>query len=168
MNAVAFAPDGRTLATAGTDRTLNLWDLTDPGAPARLGEPLIGHSGPVDAVAFAPDGPVLATGNWDGTVILWDLTDPGAPARLGEPLIGHSGRVYAVAFAPDGRTLATGGIDDRLILWELTDLTIVRGHPSEQACRITGRGLDRSEWARYIPGLPYRDTCPANRTAVQE
>ena len=73
---VAFAPDGTTLATAGADGTVILWDLTDPAQPRRLGPPLTGHTGTVYSVAFAPDGTTLATGDTyatDGTVILWDL-----------------------------------------------------------------------------------------------
>jgi hypothetical protein len=50
-----------------------------------------------------------------------------------------------------------------LILWDLTALNDVLDHPVEQACRVTGGGLDRAEWTRYIPGLPYQDTCPAPR-----
>ncbi len=40
VNSVAFAPDGRTLATASRDRTVILWDLTNPTAPRPLGQPL--------------------------------------------------------------------------------------------------------------------------------
>ena len=177
VGAVGFAPDGRTLATAGGrdlgkmkwDFTVILWDLSDRGAQARLGEPLTGHPGEVLAVAFTPDGRTLATAGGEGTVILWDLSDPSAPARLGEPLTGHPGGVAAVAFAPDGRALATAGRrgpglageGGTVILWDLTDLSIVRDHPAEQACQVAGGALDRAEWARYIPGLPYQDTCPA-------
>jgi WD40 repeat protein len=66
--AVAFAPDARTLATAGSDQTVTLWDLTDRDRPHPLGQPLTGHTDAVLAVAFAPDGRTLATGGADGTV----------------------------------------------------------------------------------------------------
>jgi len=71
---VAFAADGRTLATASFDGTVLLWDLTDPAPPRRLGDPLTGHTGSVLSVAFAADGRTLATASADDTVLLWDLT----------------------------------------------------------------------------------------------
>ncbi|WP_241831347.1 hypothetical protein [Parafrankia soli] len=47
---MAFTADGRTLATA--DRTVRLWDTSNPAHPRPLGEPLTGHTGPVWAVAL--------------------------------------------------------------------------------------------------------------------
>jgi WD40 repeat protein len=44
------------LATASADKTVQLWDVSDPGQPRRLGDPLTGHTNGVTAVAFAPDG----------------------------------------------------------------------------------------------------------------
>ena len=51
MFGVAFAPDGRTLATASFDRTVRLWDLSDRDQPRFLDPPLTGHTGPVLGVA---------------------------------------------------------------------------------------------------------------------
>ncbi|MGH3885621.1 MAG: TIR domain-containing protein, partial [Pseudonocardiaceae bacterium] len=62
---VAFAPDGRTLATASADRTVRLWDLSDRDRPRQLGQPLTGHTDAVNGVAFAPDGRTLATASGD-------------------------------------------------------------------------------------------------------
>jgi WD40 repeat protein len=158
VRAVAFALDGHTLATAGVDGTMSLWDTTNPAAPDQVGSLLADGTRSVSALAFAPDGHTLATAGDDGTA-LWDTTDPAAPHRIGSPLTGHTGRVTAVAFAPDGHTLATAGDDGTVVLWDLTGLERLRAHPMERACSITGGGLDRTEWARYVPGLPYVDVC---------
>jgi WD40 repeat protein len=73
VNAVAFAPDGRTVATAGVNGTTLLWDLTDPDRPRRMGEPLSGQGRAINAVAFSHDGNTLATAGEDGTAVLWDM-----------------------------------------------------------------------------------------------
>jgi WD40 repeat protein len=120
VTSVAFAPDGRTLATGSADRTVLLWDLTDPAGPVRLGRPLTGDTYAVISVAFAPDGRTLATGGADKTVILWDLADRARPRQL-DRLTGHTDAVISVAFAPDGRTLATGSDDKTVLLWNVAD-----------------------------------------------
>ncbi len=66
---VAFAPEGATLATVGTDATVRLWD-SETGAPISA---LTGHRGFVTSVAFSADGSELASVSADGTVRVWTL-----------------------------------------------------------------------------------------------
>ncbi len=134
VTSVAFSPDGRTLASGSADRTIRLWDVTDPNHLTPLGAPLTGHTDAVYSVAFAPDGRTLATASRDETVRLWDLTDRTHPHPLGPPLTDHTNAVYSVAFAPDGRTLATTSRDETVRLWDLTDRT----HPHLLGAPLTG------------------------------
>jgi WD40 repeat protein len=161
VNSMAFAPDGHILASGSQDSTVALWDVTDPGLPRRVGQPLTGHTSAVDSVIFAPRGRMLASSGLDGTVLLWELTDPNRPRRLGPPLTDHTDGEYpavdTTAFAPDGNMLA---ISAHLTfgLWDVSGLNALRDRPTERACSIAG-GLTEDEWARYIPGLPYMNTC---------
>ncbi|MFB7650464.1 MULTISPECIES: WD40 repeat domain-containing protein [unclassified Streptomyces] len=121
-SAVAFAPDGRTLASGGHDGTVRLWDTSEPDARAQLGEPLRIAGGDVGAVAYSPDGTLLVAVGHGGGIRLWDVRDRARPRPLGRPLVSHEGKsVTSVAFAPDGRTLATAGDDGTLRLWDVRD-----------------------------------------------
>ncbi|MGP3924649.1 nSTAND1 domain-containing NTPase [Streptomyces sp. 8N616] len=119
--ALAFSPDGRTLATAYDDRTLQLWNVSDPSRLRPLGAPLTGHKGYVNSLVFSPNGRTLASGSADGTIRLWNVADPRHAARRGAPLTGHLGPINALAYSPDGRTLASGSDDNTVRLWNITD-----------------------------------------------
>ncbi|MGW4905251.1 nSTAND1 domain-containing NTPase [Streptomyces sp. NPDC004270] len=129
-----FSPDGKTLATAAYDRTVRLWDVSDPTRPKALGKPLLGHTSWVSSAVFSPDGRTLASAGDDGTVRLWNVSDPIHPASLGTPLSGHDGTIYLVAFSPDGRTLATADEDHTVRLWDVhnprhpTSIGALTGH----------------------------------------
>jgi WD40 repeat protein len=70
VNGVAFAPDGKTLASASEDGTVRVWDAAGGKELAVLK----GHKGAVAAVAFAADGKTLASAGADRVVRLWTVT----------------------------------------------------------------------------------------------
>jgi WD domain, G-beta repeat len=98
--AVAYAPDGRTLASAGRDGSIRLWDVVAGTERRRL----TGHQGRVHLLAFSPDGKVLASAGQDETTRLWDVA-------TGKELRQVPGQAHALDFAPGGKLLAWAGND---------------------------------------------------------
>ncbi|MFK4065137.1 AAA family ATPase [Streptomyces sp. NPDC029674] len=117
----SFSPNGRVLATASYDRTVRLWDVSDPTNAEPLGKPLTGHKSWVSTAVFSPDGKTLASASDDGTIRLWDVRDPRRPRPLGSPVTGRGGTIYLLAFSPDGRTLASANEDHAVRLWDVAE-----------------------------------------------
>ncbi|MCS0603578.1 XRE family transcriptional regulator [Streptomyces sp. LP11] len=122
VEAVAYAPGGRLVATAGDDGAVRLVDTTDPGR-ARQVAAFSGHTGPVRGLAFSPSGKLLASAGADGTLRLWD--PHGAPRAAGRA-VGTAAALpgstvppalVSVAFSPDGATVAAAGADGAVRIW---------------------------------------------------
>jgi WD40 repeat protein/tetratricopeptide (TPR) repeat protein/serine/threonine protein kinase len=128
-NAVAYSPDGTTLACGYADGAVKLWDAAT--GQARVGLP--GHSQGVSGVAFSPDGGTLASGDFAGAIKLWDV----ATGRQRATLSGHKYRISCVAFSPDGQTLASGGGVEHegaeLRLWDVVKREVRASLPVKSA-----------------------------------
>jgi WD40 repeat protein len=126
---VAFSPDSNTLASAGQDKTVKLWDADTGRAQATLK----GHTNWVSSVAFSPDGKTLASGSGDGALKLWNMAtvkerlysrtveerrrdlqgDGSIPGWVWDKhaaatIQGDGSIIFAVAFSPAGKHVATG------------------------------------------------------------
>jgi WD40 repeat protein len=95
-----FSPDGKTLATAGNDVPIKLWDLATMQVIRTLDE---SENAWFCCLDYSPDGKLIA-GAVRGTVRLWDAGTGKTLANLD----GHTSGVSSVRFSPDGKTLASG------------------------------------------------------------
>lgn len=102
MRQLAFSRDGKTLASAGIDDCVKLWNVTDPKNP-KLAAIML-HEAPVNCVEYSNDGKLLATGDFVGVVRIWNAA---TGKLLHEFRASDANReVELLRFSPDNTRLA--------------------------------------------------------------
>jgi WD40 repeat protein/DNA-binding transcriptional regulator YiaG len=120
---LAVSSDGRTLAAAGGDGKVHLYDVAGTRITP-LGRPLpSGRDTAVQAVTFSADGKALAAGGSSGKVTLWTLQNRASPTLVPIQLSGPTTTIAALSFSPDGHRMLAGSRDQHLYQWSLATPT---------------------------------------------
>lgn len=137
--AVAFSPDGRTLASGGVERLIRIWDI-DTG---RLLKSLRGHTADIRAILYTPDGQNLVTASDDRTIRVWD-PKTGEPTKLLFTRYDHN--VVSLSLSPDGLMLARGAHNKDIKIWEVTTGT--------ELMTLLGKDQYDNQWAVCVAFSP--------------
>jgi WD40 repeat protein/mono/diheme cytochrome c family protein len=126
VSAIAFSPDGKSLAAARFDH-IELLALPQRTLARRIGP----QRGRINAVRFSADGSKVLAASGEpgvfGEVRLWNVAD-GTPAGM---FAGHADSLYAAVLSPDGKLLATSSYDQQIKLWDVAsgkELRTLTGH----------------------------------------
>jgi WD40 repeat protein len=106
---LAVSRNGKSVAAAGDDGVVLLWDMT---TKARF--VLLGHQQEITSLAFSPDSRLLASACRDRTARVWEVEG----RRLQVTLSLHTQPLTSLAFSTESKTLATAGEDALVCLWD--------------------------------------------------
>ena len=123
---VRFDPSRNIIASAGSDKTVKLRQVSD----GNLKQILVGHKNEVYSLNYSPDGSILASTDSKFLIKLWRMSD----ASLIADLKGHTNEVNSVSFSPSGRIIASGSRDKTVKLWDANTHTVIKtlkGHEKE-------------------------------------
>jgi RNA polymerase sigma factor (sigma-70 family) len=157
----AFAPDGRTLATASAGGLIRLWEAATWTVRAEFR----GHRDRVTALAFGPDGR-LFTGGLDTVVLGWDvLPPPTAKGTLAEAWVALADPDAKAAFSAQGRLLAEPG---KAVGWIAARLAPAVS-PTAARVKALIADLDSDDFAmRERATAELKEQWPATESALRE
>src|SRR5262249_48932498 len=136
VNAIAFSPDGKVLASGDCVGAIRLWDTATGKERAAFT-----HAGRrAWSLAFSPDGKTLASSS-PSRVMLWEVRtgQPRAVIETGGQEVNRVGQHAgcSVVFSPDGRTLAGAADGGAVRLWDALsgkERRVLHGHGSAVLC----------------------------------
>ncbi len=123
VNALAFSPDGDTLAIADSAGSVFLWNTAGHSQPVQL-SPVSGSA--IESIAFNPAGTTLAAGDYSGDIRFWDTATRKMTGEVEDP---GSGGANTLAFSPDGGLLAAGDYNGTAYLWQTSTGDEIRSLP---------------------------------------
>ena len=138
VRAVAFSPDGKTLASGSFDATIRLRDVNTYKATA-----LKGHEYGVYCLAYSPDGKTLVSGGIDSTARVWDLKTGKTVQTYAE----HQNTIMRIAYSPDGKKIVSGDLEGTVSLWKVG--------AGETIHRWSVEAEDEEEKNSYIQAIAY-------------
>lgn len=108
---ITIAPDGNTVASAGADNNIKLWNIKT----GELLRTLVGHELPVWTISYSADGKFLASVGQESVIRVWESAT-GKQIRV---LRGHEDQVQGIVFSPNGKHLLSGSADKTARLWDV-------------------------------------------------
>jgi WD40 repeat protein len=115
--ALAFSPDAKQIAAAGSDTGVYLFQATDGKFIRSMAAAPSAHTSTVTALAFHPTNTLLVSASKDRTLRLWNPTN----GQLYKALEGHTAWVQGLTFFAQGTRLASASADNSIRLWDLTE-----------------------------------------------
>lgn len=126
VNAIAWSPDGKYLASGSGDNTVKIWDVSRLGntsqTPNVSGKPVhtFGQPSHVLALAWSPDSQYLACGGFDRAIQVWSQEKQLQLLSYR----GHDSSVWSVTWSLDSQYIASASEDQTVRVWDLTGQTI--------------------------------------------
>lgn len=119
---VAVSPDGKTIATAGSEGNIVLHDPDEGVETSRV---LRSEPFEINSLCYSRDGRLLAAARDDGVIAIWDAAND----QLVRTIKAISGEAYVVRFLGNSHKCAVAGRGNEILIWD----------------------ADTGEWVRSLP-----------------
>jgi WD40 repeat protein len=174
VTTAAFNQDGTLLATAGWDKTILLWDVTDPAAPTQVAS--FGsdyHHAPMHRIMFLPsdaNGEHMASTDLDGKVRIWRIPSrPAGAAATPRPerdfavsdVLGRNVGLYSAAVSRDGHYLVAGDSEGYVYIWDL-----LAANPRTSGVRLTAARHGTDDYNTEIYDIAFSPLNPREFASV--